>query len=87
VSDEPGGHGTQHVILQAMQAVLSDDHNYERGVATLTDLVDRIARNDDGTMLRAVATASARALATALERIAEDQGLAADDLVEVWFAE
>ena len=52
-----------------MQAVLSDDHNYERGVATLTDLVDRIARAD------------------AVERIAEDQGLAADDLVEVWFAE
>jgi len=27
------------------------------------------------------------ALATALERIALDQGLTAEDLVEVWFAE
>jgi hypothetical protein len=84
VSDEQR---SQQLILEAMRAVLSDDHNFERGLASLTDLIDRIAHEDGGTTLSDVAVALSRALATALERIALDQGLAAEDLVEVWFAE
>jgi hypothetical protein len=87
VSDEPDERPTQPLVLQAMRAVLSDDHNYERGLATLTDLIDRIAREDGATTLRDVAVALSLALATALERIALDQGLAAEDLAEVWFVE
>jgi hypothetical protein len=75
------------LILEAMRAVLSDDHNYERGIASLTALIDRIANEDGATTLSEMAVALSVALATALERIALDQGLAAEDLVEVWFAE
>jgi hypothetical protein len=84
VSDEQR---SQQLILEAMRAVLSDDHNFERGLASLTDLIDRIAHEDGGTTLSDVAVALSRALATALERIALDQGLTTEDLVEVWFAE
>jgi hypothetical protein len=85
VSDERGEQQSQQLILEAMRAVLSDDHNYERGHANLTDLIDRIAHEDGGTTLCDVAVALSLALATALERIL-DQGLA-EDLVDVWFAE
>jgi hypothetical protein len=78
---------SRELILEAMRAVLSDDHNYERGIASLTALIDRIAHEDGAATLSDIAVALSVALATALERIALDQGLAAADLVEVWFAE
>jgi hypothetical protein len=84
VSDE---RQAQQLILEAMRAVLSDDHNFERGVASLVDLVNRIADEDGASTLNDVAVALSVALATALERIAVDQGLATEDLIEVWFAE
>jgi hypothetical protein len=87
MSDERGEQQPQQLILKAMRAILSDDHNHERGVATLTDLINRIAHEDGGTTLSDVAVAMSLVLATALERIALDQGLAAKDLLEVWFAE
>jgi hypothetical protein len=87
MSDERGEQQPQQLILKAMRAVLSDDHNYERGVASLTDLISRIAHDDSGATLSDVAVAMSLVLAAALERIALDQGLAAKDLVEVWFAE
>ncbi len=87
MSDERGEQQSRQLALKAMHAVLSDDHNYERGVASLTDLIDRIAREGGVATLSDVAVALSLALATALERIALDQGLAAEDLVEVWFAE
>jgi hypothetical protein len=84
VSDE---RQAQQLILEAMRAVLSDDHNFERGVASLVDLVNRIAHEDGASTLSDVAVALSVALATALERVAVDQGLATEDLIEVWFAE
>jgi hypothetical protein len=87
VSDDPDDQQTRLVVLQAMRAVLSDDHNYEAGLAALTDLVARTLREEGAGALRDVAVALSLALATALERIAHDQGLAAVDLAEVWFAE
>jgi hypothetical protein len=70
-----------------MHALLSDDHNYERGLAALNDLVDRIVRENGSTALRDVAVALSLALARALQRIADEQGLLSEDLVDVWFAE
>lgn len=87
MGDELDERPTQPMVLQAMRAVLSDDHNYERGLATLTDLIDRIAREDGATTLGDVAVALSLALAAALERIALDQGLPTEDLAEVWFVE
>ena len=70
-----------------MRAVLSDDHNYERGLATLHDIVDHVVRDKGAAGLRDFAVALSLGLAAALERIAHDQGLPAADLVDVWFAE
>jgi hypothetical protein len=86
VSGEPDDHARRTVLL-AMRALLSDDHNHERGVAALGELVERTAQEGGPAALCDVAVALSLALATALERIAQDQGFAAEDLVEMWFAE
>jgi hypothetical protein len=77
----------QQKALEAMRAVLSDDHNYERGLAALHDLVDRITREEGEAGLCDLSVALSLGLARAIERIADDQDLAAADLAEVWFAE
>jgi hypothetical protein len=87
LTHDPDEQQTRLMVLQAMRAVLSDDHNYEAGLAALTDLINRILREDGAGALRDVSVALSLALATALERIANDQGLAAEDLADVWFAE
>lgn len=74
-------------VLEAMRAVLSDDYNHERGLATLRDLVDEVARDEGTVGLREFTVALSLAVASALERMARDQGLTAADLAEVWFAE
>ncbi|MHA6628511.1 hypothetical protein ACU61A_23990 [Pseudonocardia sichuanensis] len=79
--------GSARNLLEAMRAVLSDDHNYERGLASLQSLVDRIARDEGDAALRDFTAALSLGLAEALERIAHHQGLGAADLAEVWFAE
>ena len=43
---------TRPPVLEAMRAVLSDDHNYERGLTALNDLVDRIVREEGAGRLR-----------------------------------
>jgi len=87
LTHDPDEQQTRLMVLQAMRAVLSDDHNYEAGLAALTDLINRILREDGAGALRDVSVALSLALATALERIANDQGLAAEDLADIWFAE
>lgn len=86
MGSEPDEH-TRRAVLLAVRALLSDDHNHERGIAALDDLLDGVVREGGADALRDVAVALTLALATALERIAQDQGLAAEDLAEVWFAE
>lgn len=78
---------SQQKALEAMRAVLSDDHNYERGLAALHDLVDRITREEGEAGLCDLSVTLSLSLARAIERIADDQDLAAADLAEVWFAE
>ncbi len=73
--------------LEAMRAVLSDDHNYERGLAALHDLVERITCEEGEAGLCDLSVTLSLGLARAIERIAHDQELAAADLAEVWFAE
>lgn len=87
MSDLSAERQTRSLVLEAMRAVLSDDHNYERGLVTLNDVVDRIVREEGAGGLRDFAVALSLALATALERIAQEQRLAAEELVDVWFAE
>lgn len=70
-----------------MRSVLSDDHNYDQGLAALRDLVERIARDEGPAGLSAFTVALSLGLGGALERIARDQGLVTADLVEVWFTD
>ena len=83
----PEAPASQQQALEAMRVVLSDDHNYERGLAALRDLVDRIMREEGEAGLLDLSVTLSLGLARALERIANDQGLAAADLAEVWYAE
>jgi hypothetical protein len=87
VSDRPSETPAQRRVIEAMHAVLSDDHNYERGLAALRDLVDQVVQEEGAAGLREFTVALSLGLAGALERIAGDQGLIAADLAEVWFAD
>ena len=78
---------SQRKLLEAMRAVLSDDHSYERGLAALREVVDRVVRDEGAAGLCDFTVALSLGLAEALERIAHDQGLTTTDLAEVWFAE
>ncbi len=87
MTDEARVLSTRRTVLEAMRAVLSDDHSYERGLAALHDLIDQVARDEGATGLGDLAVALSLELAKALEEIAQEQGLAAVDLAEVWFAD
>jgi hypothetical protein len=87
VTDEARVPSTQREVLEAMRAVLSDDHSYERGLAALHDLIDQVVRDEGATGLGDLTVALSLELAKALEEIAQEQGLAAVDLAEVWFAD
>jgi hypothetical protein len=87
VSDPSPQKPSRPKALEAMLAVLSDDHNYDQGRAALENLVDRIARDEGAAGLSDLTVTLSLGLAQALERIAGEQGLAAADLAEVWFAE
>ena len=87
MSDQARAPFTRRKVLEAMRAVLSDDHSYERGRAALHDLIDRIVRDEGATGLGDLTVALSLELAKALEEIAQEQGLAAVDLAEVWFAD
>jgi hypothetical protein len=72
---------------EGIHALLSDDHNYELGLFALRDVLDRLAEQQGTEGLVAVTFEMALKLAQALERIAGEEGLAAVDLLEVWFAD
>ena len=78
---------TRRKVLEAMRAVLSDDHSYERGLAALRDLVDQVVLEEGTSGLGDLTVALSLELARALEEVAQEQGLMAVDLVEVWFAD
>ena len=87
VTDHARVSTTRRKVLEAMRAVLSDDYSYERGLAALHDLIDQVLRDEGATGLGDLTVALSLELAKALEEIAQEQGLAAVDLAEVWFAD
>ena len=87
MTDQARVPATRRKVLEAMRAVLSDDHSYERGLAALHDLIDQVLRDEGATGLGDLTVALSLELAKALEEIAQEQGLAAVDLAEVWFAD
>ena len=68
------------------RAVLSDDHNHERGVNGC-DIATAVLVEAGATGLADVVVELSLKLAFALERIAADQGVAAVDLADVWFVD
>jgi len=71
----------------SVRAVLSDDHNHERGVAAVQDVVAAVLAESGVDGLMEVSVELTMKLASAIERIASDQGLAAVDLADVWFVD
>jgi hypothetical protein len=72
---------------ESVRAVLSDDHNYERGVAGAQEVLAAVLAESGADGLADVAVELSLKLASAMERIAGDQGLAAVDLAHVWFVD
>ena len=72
---------------ESVRAVLSDDHCHERGVAAARRVVSAVVEQSGVAGLEDTAVELSLKLASALERIAGDQGLAAVDLAEVWFVD
>jgi hypothetical protein len=87
MTDEARGPDARRWILAAMSAVLSDDHNHERGLVVLRQVVAEVVQEDGPAGLSEFAVALSLELAHAVERIASDQGSVAVDLAEIWFAE
>jgi hypothetical protein len=72
---------------RAVQAVLSDDHNYERGVEEARRVCEGVLADAGPSALVETAVELTLKLGEALERIAAEQGLAAVDFAEVWWAD
>jgi hypothetical protein len=72
---------------QAVRAVLSDDHDSGRGVEEAWAVARATLAECGAVGLAAVAVELSLQLASALERIAAEQGIAAADLAEVWFVD
>jgi hypothetical protein len=72
---------------ESVRAVLSDDHCHERGVAAARGVVSAVREESGVAGLADMTVELSLKLASALERIAGDQGLAAVDLAEVWFVD
>jgi len=70
---------------ESIQALLSDDHNHERGLAVARGLALAVFAEAGVDGLAEVAVELSSKLASALERIAVDQGVAALDLADLWF--
>lgn len=87
MNEQASDQRVRQLMHEAMFALLSDDHNYERGLASLRALVDRVLSGSGAAGLVESTVALSAELAGALERIAADQGLAAIDLADVWFAD
>ena len=70
-----------------MSAVVSDDHNFERGVETARAIAHMVLAEHGPDGLAEVTVELSLKLAEALERIATEQKLTATDVAEVLFVD
>jgi hypothetical protein len=77
--------GSAPSAYEAVAAVVSDDHNFERGLDAARAVADAVLAKAGPDGLTEMVVELSSKLADALERIAAEQGLAAADLAEVWF--
>ena len=72
---------------ESVRAVLSDDDNYAEGVAAARRVAAAVVAEAGAAALADVVVGLSLELASALERIAAEQGMAAVDLADVWFVD
>ena len=72
---------------EAVQAVVSDDHNYERGVEGVRAVAEAARAEHGAVGLAAIIVELSLQLASALERIATEQEVSAVDLAAIWFVD
>ena len=77
----------QRRVYEAVSAVVSDDHNYERGLQVAEAVAHRVnAESGPAGLVEMVVELSSK-LAEAVERIAAEQGVAAVDVVDLLFVD
>jgi len=72
---------------EAVSAVVSDDHNFERGVAAVRAVAGAVLAESGPAGLTDMAVELALKLAEAVERAAVEGGVTATDLADVWFVD
>jgi len=93
VTTEEFGHAQASLRLvrlrayEAVHAIVSDDHNYERGVEAARAVAEALHAEAGAVGLTDLVVELSLRLAEALERVAAEQGVAAVNLAEVWFIE
>ena len=94
IVNEPDGHlaapspsQVRHRAYMAVQAVLSDDHNYECRVESARAVSKATLAEFGAVGLASMVVELSLQLASALERIAAEQQIAAVDLADVWFVD
>jgi hypothetical protein len=70
---------------QAVAAVVSDDHNFERGLDAARAVAHAALAEAGPDGLTEMVVELSSKLADALETIAVERGIAAADLADVWF--
>jgi hypothetical protein len=77
----------QRRAYEAVSAVVSDDHCYERGIQAARAIVDSVLAETGPAGLAEMAVELSSRLAEAVERIAAERGVAATDLMDVLFVD
>jgi hypothetical protein len=74
-------------VYQAVSAVISDDHNYERGVQAAQAITHKVLAESGPEGLAEMVVELSSKLAEAVERIAAEQRITAVDLVDLLFVD
>jgi hypothetical protein len=72
---------------EVVQAIVSDDHNDERGVEAARAVTGEVLAEAGAAGLTELVVELSLKLGEALERVAAEQGVAAADLADVWFVD
>jgi hypothetical protein len=75
------------VALEAVRALLSDDHNAEAGEAAVREIIAGVIQTGGTGALVDLTTELASKVAELVERAAGDRGLAAVDVVDLLFVD